>query len=341
MMMKKIIYYITDHGMGHSTRSIAIIRELKKNNVEVIVRNSNNKLMLEKSLPDIQVVDGLTDIGPIIKNDGISLDPKKSKDKIESWIKNMPKIAKNEINFISDVKPSLIISDVSAMPILAAHYSKIPSLIISNFTWVDVCDFISLDYQNLLKKYYSFSDYVIKLPLGTKMNHFKKVKSCNLVSRKPTISKTVIKNTLKLNKKFSILFTLGKSENSIFLDSELDCDVISTGSQIIFGEKIIKPISWIEGQDLINSVDLVICKCGYSTISECLSTGTPFYYIFDDFHLEQNAISTQLNLQGFDLRIPNNNRFSFNLDFFNSINSFEPIKTDNDSVVNYILSILN
>ena len=39
--MKKILYYVTDHGKGHATRSIAIIQEILKRNIEVTVRNTN------------------------------------------------------------------------------------------------------------------------------------------------------------------------------------------------------------------------------------------------------------------------------------------------------------
>jgi len=77
--MKKILYYITDHGRGHTTRSIAIIRELQKYNVEVIVRNSNAIPTLRKSLPKIKIISGITDVGPVIQNNGISIDIKKVK----------------------------------------------------------------------------------------------------------------------------------------------------------------------------------------------------------------------------------------------------------------------
>ena len=44
MKMKKILYYVTDHGLGHLTRSISIIREFDEN-VEFIIRNSNEKFI--------------------------------------------------------------------------------------------------------------------------------------------------------------------------------------------------------------------------------------------------------------------------------------------------------
>ena len=76
--MKKIFYYITDHGKGHATRSIAIIKELEKN-FEVIIRNSNAEDLIKKSLPKIQIIKGKTDQGSIIKNDGVSINKSKTK----------------------------------------------------------------------------------------------------------------------------------------------------------------------------------------------------------------------------------------------------------------------
>ena len=46
--MKKIFYYITDHGKGHATRSIAIIKELQKN-FDVFIRNSIAQDMIQSA----------------------------------------------------------------------------------------------------------------------------------------------------------------------------------------------------------------------------------------------------------------------------------------------------
>ena len=84
--MKKIIYYVTDHGLGHATRSVALIRELQKYNLEIIVRNSNAKHFLKNSLEHTRIVSDKTDVGPLIKNDGISINETKSKPIIKEWI---------------------------------------------------------------------------------------------------------------------------------------------------------------------------------------------------------------------------------------------------------------
>ena len=71
--MKKLIYYITDHGKGHATRSVSIIRKLQEYDLDIIIRNSNAINFLQKSLPGIQIKEGLTDVGPILNSDEISI----------------------------------------------------------------------------------------------------------------------------------------------------------------------------------------------------------------------------------------------------------------------------
>ena len=40
--MKKILYYVSEHGLGHLTRSIGLIRELE-NESQIMIRNSNEQ----------------------------------------------------------------------------------------------------------------------------------------------------------------------------------------------------------------------------------------------------------------------------------------------------------
>ena len=99
---------------------------------------------------------------------------------------------------IIETKPDLIISDISAMPFLVAKTLYIPSIAISNFSWYDVIDFISNDKSNLLLEAYQNADFSIKLPFGTKMDHFKKQKQVGLICRKTTQSKEKIRKKLKI-----------------------------------------------------------------------------------------------------------------------------------------------
>ena len=127
--MKKILYYITDGGKGHATRSIAIIRELLNQNFEVVVRNTNSLELLKRSLPTCSIISGKTDVG-ISLNNGIFIDEEKSKTQTGKWISEIDNYVKREYEKISSLKADLIISDISIMPLLVANKLNVNSIAI-------------------------------------------------------------------------------------------------------------------------------------------------------------------------------------------------------------------
>lgn len=287
--------------MGHTTRSVAIIRELIKDGIQVTVRNSNVEY-LKKSLPNINAISGTTDVGPTIEKNGISINKNKTLENIGKWIDAIRITSEKEIKIISKIKPNLIVSDISAMPFFAAHKSQINSVAISNFSWTDVLTGFPNSQMKLLEEAYELSDLAIQLPLGTTMKSFKNKKQVGLACKKSTESRKVIREKLGIENSDMCIFV--NLPNYFKIKSKIpnDIKIISTGAQINSDNvKYIKP--WIEGQNIISASDLVICKCGYGMISECLTNKTPFLYISDDNHLEQKAISEQLEEMGFENRL--------------------------------------
>lgn len=340
--MKKIIYYITDHGLGHTTRSIAIIRELQKANVEVTIRNNTLFDFIKKSLTNIEIEKGITDVGPSIKQDGISIDEEKSITKLTKWINGITSTSKKESNYISKKNPDLIISDISAMPIVAAQKLDKHVITISNFSWYDVLKFLPQDSLKLLKTFYDYSSFHIKLPLSTEMSHFKNIKEVGFVTRRPTMNRETIREKLRIsNKDFVVLFALGGSDTVLTPHGDDNCTFLSMNSKIRH-DNLLDVSNWTEGQDLVSASDLVICKCGYGMISECLTNGIPFYYISSDTHLEQFAISKSLESQGLRNRLTFQaiNEIKFSRDYMKSLFKINKKSNDTINTVNYILEFL-
>ena len=303
--MKKILYYITDHGLGHTTRSVAIIRELFKEGIEVTIRNSNVNY-LNKSLPYIKTISGTTDVGPIIEKNGISVDEKKTLENVGKWIDSIRTVSDNEYDLISKIKPNLIVSDISAMPFFAAHKAQINSVAISNFSWVDVLRGFPSKQIALLEEAYGLADLAIQLPLGPQMKPFKNKKQVGLVCKKPTDSRKSIREKLGLKDSDICIFVNLSRYFTIKPKIASNVKIISTGARV-YSDNVTYIDPWIEGQDLVSASDLVLSKCGYGMTSECLTNGIPFLYISDNDHLEQKAISEELNKNGLQNRILESN----------------------------------
>jgi len=254
--MKKILYYITDHGLGHATRSVAIIRELQKIGVEVIIRNSNAKQFLEQSVPQIKIIEGKTDVGPLLQNNGISIDTEKSKRSINDWINSIELIAENEIKIIQKHSPDLIISDISPMPFLAVNKLNIPSVAISNFSWHDVLKFLPQSSLDKLEVFYNYATTLIQLPLGTKMDHFRQKHKAGIVSRVPVQSKSETRKNIGVeNSEKMVLIIIGNSKNQFKMTSENNIKIVSLTSNKI--PDAINLPNWIEGQELISASEFV------------------------------------------------------------------------------------
>jgi len=218
--LKKIVYYISDHGRGHASRSVAIIRELQKLRIEVIIRNSISDNFLKSSLNTASIVSGITDVGPTIKYDGISINVEESKPKLHDWINELSKHANHEKEFLQKINPDLLISDISAMPFITSDMFNINSIGISNFSWYDVLNFLSSEDLSILKNAYNNADLVLKLPFGTKMEHFPDKKNIGLVSRIPTKSKKEIRNQLGINESDILVSIFLPSTNKIIPKGE-------------------------------------------------------------------------------------------------------------------------
>ena len=281
--MKKILYYVTDHGKGHATRSIAIIQEILKYNIEVIVRNSSALEFFKQSLPDTKIIPGLTDVGSTIKKDGFSIDKIETKKNQIKWIHDFEKNLLAEKQIVKKINPDLIVSDISAIPFLVSKKVSIPSIAISNFSWYDVLNFLPSIELAELKSAYDAADLAIQLPLGTSMNHFDNKIKVGLVSRTSNLSKQQFNEIFQMDGyKYSVVFALSGSNFRISYKKSKNVKVFTMNTKVEESLEHEDYTNLINGHDLVSNSDLVICKCGYGIISECLTSGIPFYYIVDD-----------------------------------------------------------
>ena len=339
--MKKIIYYVTDHGQGHATRTVALIRNLEKFNFKFIVRNSNQVSFFEKSLPKTKIISGITDVGPTISENGISIDQQASIPKLDNWIKKLDKTSQNELEIIKKFKPSLIISDISAMPFLVAKKIHVPSIAISNFSWSEVLSNILKDQIKILDDIYENADLAIKLPLGTELRPFHNKKNVGFVGRAPTKSRKEIRDRLGIKDDELCVFIALDNYHHVLGTIDKKIKILTAGAKIN-SKNILKINTWVEGQNLVNASDLVICKCGYGLISECLTNEIPFLYLMDDQHLEQNAIHNELKKKGLKnkLTMEELNLLNINHEFINSLNPLKKQNIDTKKAVDIILEML-
>ena len=194
-----------------------------------------------------------------------------------------------------------------------------------------------------LKEFYDLAEFAIQLPLGTSMNHFKRKYKVNLIARHPTKDAETIREQNNIIKSSPcVLFALGGSKNKILFKHNDDVQIICLNTRIdtSIPAKDLSDIT--EGQDLVSISDLVICKCGYGLISECLTNGIPFFYVADDAHPEQMAIHNDLLKRGFDNRITFDeiNQLDLSPKFIKNTPQISRESIELDNTINHILNFI-
>ena len=146
----KIVVYVTGHGLGHATRSIAICDELLARGFEVdvvstgAVRSFFTRALGSRELFRFRIV--AVDTGAVQEN-ALAVDGLSSLNLY--WRKihlEKEKLVAREEAFLRESRADLVLTDTAAVPLLAASNLNIRSCILSNFTW----DFI---FQSFLNKH--------------------------------------------------------------------------------------------------------------------------------------------------------------------------------------------
>lgn len=127
--MAKILYTINGDGMGHSTRSAAIISELRKHHtVKIIAGSVRTYNYLSKMFPDVHNFEG---IKAVYKNNKVS-DYATVRDFFKSIIVDGPETVQKIYRIIKTFKPDVVITDFEGATAYIANILNIPVLCVCN-----------------------------------------------------------------------------------------------------------------------------------------------------------------------------------------------------------------
>ncbi|MFO8109822.1 MAG: hypothetical protein R6U17_04795 [Thermoplasmata archaeon] len=302
--MVKIAYYVSDHGYGHATRSIAIIRRLISSleDVEVHICCSGPLSFIKRSLKKENCTsfrEVVNDFGYVTDSD-LRISHSATKRRYNEWIYSWHEYIEKESRYLIENDVDLVISDIAPQPIISAHEASVPSMAISNFTWYEIYRELYQDLRGLdrLKKAYKKADVGLILPLETGMSPFKKKKKISLISREPKTEYAELRRVLKVRKNdILIFFGLGRSikdEKDVkvkmpFKYSDVKFMTFS-GYGVDFNDITI-PEEETEGQDYLKAADLILSKFGYGAASEALRCKVPMMLTTRDIIEDKKAVA--------------------------------------------------
>ena len=304
--MTEILFFSSPIGLGHATRDLAIINQLKIGSCKVFSGSSAIEFFHQNSIqaqdvyspPRFDVIDGKLE---------------KSLKWLWSYYRYYKRCKEISSEIISNEKPKLIISDEDFASIAIAQERKIPNIIITDILETKfISGFGGVIEKKMNKTMHEMLDKanrVIIPELGENQN--------NIIRTGPIVRK-IQKNREELRdildfKKKTIVLCVGGTDAGIFLINQtieaikkiqIDVDLV-----LVSGPKINKKFSddvrnlgFVSNlHEIIFAADLVISLAGKSTIDESIVYGTPGIFIPIKGHFEQEDNAKEIGFRFEDI----------------------------------------
>jgi len=317
----KISLYVSDHGYGHATRSIALARALAAQgggDLQLEVLNHHAHGLLHRSLshlPGVSVLDRTTDVGFVCREDRLALDPGATALRVSSWIGGWKRFVSEEVERLRRAPPDLVVSDVAPEPLLVAERLGTASVLASNFTWVDQYEpHLRANLVAPLRGAYALAarahTYVMRTPLSG-VRH--KVPA-GLVTRQPRRDRADVRRSLGVPPGQRLVHLgLGWSAEAASAAQEIDLAGLQSDVRVLLSANLAPllasssgsaaravtiPSEDIDAHESIAACDLVVAKAGYSTIAEAIAGSVPVLAIPVEGSVESRLIARTVEQLG-------------------------------------------
>jgi len=304
-MKTLLVYYISEYGYGHATRSVAMIRELLNRNalLKIIICNQFALPFLKESLKEygdrVLFHEVKTDVGYVLKEGTLELDPMAMNVQYRDYITAFPDLVKEEWMYLKSFSPEGILSDVSPLGFAVGKELGIHCAGISNFTWAGACQHVvDPDIHQWLVNQYSQADFFYRLA-GFNEELDIPYQDVGFFSRKVDIAEVFrLKREYDIQPNESVVFvSIGmkidvEEVNSWPLWSRNNCRFIVSNVLNVSHPNVISiPTYYTESQNFIALSDVVITKASWGTVSEAVINHKRLMIINRDMEEDQNTLA--------------------------------------------------
>ena len=295
--MPSIVFYISGHGFGHTSREIEVINALARRMPawRIVVRTSAPRWLFDRTArPPLTLIEGPCDTG-VIQIDSVRLDEHETVRAAEAFYSDLPRLVDAEVGHLRRHDARLVIADAPPLGCAAAAAHGIPSVVLSNFTW----DWIYEKYpvapgsrlKDTIQHAYRLADAAWRLPLCGGFATFSSIVDVPFVARRATFPRHEVRRRLGLPEDALLaLSSFGGYGLHDFDPARLDCldrwQVVMTAPRpavpapagVYVLEESAVYDAGMRYEDLVAAVDVVVTKPGYGIISECIANSTGLLY---------------------------------------------------------------
>lgn len=304
-----IAFYVSSHGFGHMSRSLALIEQILKNAHTRIYLVSGNKQIefarhyLENYLHRIEFNVQVTDVGLINHNQSLTVDIESLEEALKDYTHNLDVVVAKEVTYLRDKEIQMVVTDISVLGIYVAKSLNVPVIGVSNFTWYDQYKFLGIDKElcDFFYSAYQQLDYYYAYALSLDNNYLNcPVEEVGFVTRAFNAKK--VKHLQKHNP-MSIYISCGQSAELEVVN--LDIANISESKKVtvfyteglqINTDALAMPLNrkMNDTHNYIAASTIAVIKSGWSSVAEAIVGKTPMVVIKRDGVLEDSHIIKKL-----------------------------------------------
>ena len=318
--MRTIVFYTSGHGFGHAARDIEVINALlaADPSVRIIARTSAARWLFDRTVGPAEarpheerrgtegsdlgrrftLIETETDTGGV-QSDSLHLDEEATVAAARDFMHSFDARVAREAEFLRAQNAQLVVSDIPALGIAAAHRVSIPGVGLSNFTW----DWIYSGYPGTedivqqIGEAYSTATVALRLPMHGGFATFRQITDLPFVARRSTRDPEETKRALHLSRNERlVLVSFGgygaKRISEATLSSLPGYSVIGTATNPL--DETAMYAAGLRYEDVVRAVDVVVSKPGYGIISECIANDTALLYTSRGRFIEYDTLVAEM-----------------------------------------------
>jgi len=251
-----ILFYVSGHGLGHATRTRAVIDALQ---LPVIVRTEAPRWVFG---PLVQYQNAGIDFGVVERGDALTVDMEATSVALARFTLRLPEIVERESEFVRANGIRLIAADAPFAAGLIARNTGVPAVCLGNFLWTWILDRHATP---VMREGYAGFSLAMRYPLhhtdGWDM--FPRVIDVPLVTPRSSRPRAEIRRELGLPDGRIALLVGGRA----VLGDEVLRRVEESCPDLTF----LRNDAVSDYHDLIRAADVVVSKLGYSIAAECIA----------------------------------------------------------------------
>lgn len=287
-----MVFYVSGHGFGHSTRIQAVIDRLPVDRWDVMVRSSAPEWLYRQNVSrPFEFADIECDVG-VIQADSLTTQLPETLDAWLAFEAGLPEWTRAETQFLKTWGADLVVADIPPAAFEASSRAGVPAAAMTNFSW----DWIYRDYADRVPGFgatadriaasYGKCELLFRLPFFGDLSAFPRIEDVPLVVPVGKRAPQDVRRDLGVSPGESLVcVSFGGFDFDRFPWPEvgrrapgLRFVAMTRMARPPAHNVVVVPPGTMPHADLVHAADLVISKPGYGIVAECIAGRTPLLY---------------------------------------------------------------